>query len=347
MFSKNLRYYRLKNAMTKKDLADRVHVSPMAISNYESGTRKPDMALLSTLAQVLGIRVADFLATRNENLEFCHGEFRKNTTLTATQQDYVRECVEEYLNRFMTAVELLGGEVLPVAPSIHALPLTDDDEANAKALRNHLGLAEEGPIDNLIGILENKGILVVICDLDSDRFSGMNGLVNGRPYIVLNPKMNTERNRSTIAHELTHLMFMWPENVEDKDIEKKANAIGGAFLFPKVDVIRELGIRRKAVTGDMLLTAVEYGISMMMLVTRAKCASVITEQTAKEFYIQASQIGWRKNEPTRIEKENACLFEQLVLRAINENDISIQKGAELLKMSYEEIAAKCAIPEEA
>lgn len=345
MFSKNLKYYRLKNAMSKKELAEQVHVSPMAISNYENEKRKPDMELLKQMAKVLGVRVSDFLAVRNDKLVFCHGDFRKNSTFSDTLQEYVRESVEEYFNRFMTIVEILGGDVLPDPPTTSVLPLTGDCEGDAHLLRRHLNLSVDGPIDNLIEILENKGILVYVCEIDNDKFSGMNGFVNGRPYIVINKNMNPERNRSTIAHELSHLMFIRPDNMEDSKIEELATAISGAFLFPKTDAIRELGIHRTAISKDMLLVAQEYGISMFLLVKRAQLSGIVTESTAKDFYIVASKAGWRKNEPVRIDKEYPTLFEQLVYRAINENEISVQKGAELLKIPYDEIVSHCCFSE--
>ena len=121
MFSKNLKFYRLRKQMSKKELADKVNISPMAITNYENGDRKPNMEILQKLADILDVRVSDFLAVRNENIIFAHGEFRKNASLSAAQQEYIRECVEEYFGRFMVAVEILGGDVLPDAPACHAL----------------------------------------------------------------------------------------------------------------------------------------------------------------------------------------------------------------------------------
>ena len=106
MFCKNLTYYRLKKRMSKKELAERVHVTPMTITNYENGSRKPSMEILKALATELGVKVSDFLAIRNENLVFSHGEFRKNSSLTKSQQEYVQESIEEYFGRFMTSVEL-------------------------------------------------------------------------------------------------------------------------------------------------------------------------------------------------------------------------------------------------
>lgn len=346
MFSKNLKYFRLKNELSKKELAERTHVSSMAISNYESGSRKPSMEIMKALAKELGVKISDFLAVRDENLVFRHGEFRKNVSLSMTKQEYICEFVEEYLSRFMSVVEILGGDVLPEAPAHHSLALSNDDEDNAQRMRKHMGLALDGPIENLIGILENRGVLVMYCDVNYDNFSGMNGLVNDRPYIVLNSHMTPERNRSNIVHELAHVMFVWPKEMDDRVIEKRATAIGGAFLFPKADAIRELGTKRMSVSKDMRLTAKEYGISMMLLVTRAKVCSVLSEKAANNFYIQASQMGWRKNEPTRISSEKPTLFAQLVFRAVSEGDVSAQKGAELLRISYDDVLAECCFSEE-
>ena len=325
MFSKNLRYYRLKNSMSRAELAKQSGLTPMAITNYENGTRNPSMEVLKSLATVLGVKISDFLAVRNENIVFSHGEFRKVSTMSQAKQDYVREVVEEYFGRFY--------------------PITGDVEEDAHAMRRHLGIAEEGPIKDLITILENKGILVYVCEIENSKFSGMNGLVNDRPYIIVNGSMTPERNRSTIAHELAHLFFDWPDDLEEKEIEDTATAISGAFLFPKADAIRELGVHRGRVTKDMTLVCREYGISMLLLVMRAQLIGIITKEAYKSFYIQASKIGWRTNEPSRIEKERPELFEQLVFRAVSEGEISIQRGAELLQMPYAEVVSHCCFNE--
>lgn len=341
MFNKNLKYYRLKKNMSRKELASLVNVSPMAISYYESGERKPGMDIIKALAKVLEVRITDFLSNRNENLVFTHGEFRKGSKLSVKQQDYIRESVEEYFSRFYSAVDILGGEVLPSAPLCHGLELVGDAEKDALAMRRYLRISELGPVGNLIELLENKGILVYVCDINSDAFFGMNGLINDRPYIIVNGNMSPERIRSTIAHEMAHFIFVWPDDMDDKETENMATAISGAFLFPAEDAIRELGIRRSAITRDMNLICKEYGISMYLLVKRANLCNIISDGIAKDFYIKAGQIGWKKNEPVRIAKEEPTLFAQLVFRAVCENEISIQKGAELLKQPYTFVAEHC------
>ena len=104
MLSKNLKYYRLKNNLSKKELASKVNVSPMAITHYENGDRRPDMEMIKKLAQVLHVKISDFLAIRNNDLHFVHEQFRKNSSFTKRQQEFIKESVEEYFGRFFEAV---------------------------------------------------------------------------------------------------------------------------------------------------------------------------------------------------------------------------------------------------
>ena len=337
MFNKNLKYYRLKNDLTKAALASMVGVTPMAITNYENGDRRPDMPTIKKLAQALGVRTADFLAVRNSSLSFTHGEFRMNSRLSQSRQEYICESVEEYFGRFYEVVELLGGEVLPDAPLLYGIPLTGDANVDGLKIREYLNISTHGPVGNLIETLENNGILVFMLDIDSDSFNGMNGSVNGRPYIVINKAMTPERIRTTIVHEIAHFAFQWPDKMSGKEIEKYATAVAGAFLFPKEDAIRELGLKRRAITTDMLMVCKEYGISMSLLAVRAHLCKIIND-SAYEMYFKRSG----RNEGSYITfVELPSLFEQLVYRAVNEDEISIQKGAELLNKPYDQVAENC------
>ena len=131
----------------------------------------------------------------------------------------------------------------------------------------------------------------------------------------------------------------------EKEIEDKATAISGSFLFPKSDALRELGVKRSSITQDMTLVAKEYGISMMLLVKRSEIVKIISASVARNFYIRASQKGWRTAEPSRIAAEHPLLFEQLVYRAVNEQEISVQRGAELLQQSFDEVISMCRLNE--
>jgi len=342
MFSKNLKYYRLKKNMSKKDLATACGISPMAITNYENGDRMPEMSIVNKLASVLGIHVVDFITSRNDNLVFEHKEFRKTTQLTKAQQEYVKESVEEYCSRFFDAVDFLGGNPLPRPQEVGYIRLTGNRQEDADSLREELDLPSSGPIGDLIGILENKGFIILLLDIDNPHFSGMNGIVNDYPYIVVNKNMRKERIRTTITHELVHIMFNWKNHNDEKDNEKYATAVAGSFLITDDDLLRELGIRRSRITNDLAIVCREYGVSMFLLVKRAVQAGIMTSTLETEFSIKANMSNYKNTEPNRVEtEEKPQLFEQLVYRAINEEGISAQKGAELLQKPYSDIVKYC------
>lgn len=282
MFSKNLRYYRLKNNLTKEELGDMVNVSSLDISDYESDSKRPSMNIIKKLAKALNIKVTDFLKNRNDNLVFVHGEFPKSSRILKNEQEYIRESIEEYADRFFTVVDILGEGTLPDAPKCHALELSGDAEKDALLMSKYIGIQEYGLEDNLVDLLENKGILIFFCNIDNDEFYGINGFVNGRPYIAIKANMSPEEIRSTIVHEMVHIMFKWDEKMEEYIVEKIAKSIGDAFL-----------------------------------------------------------IELSKNETFGSEKEEPRLFSQLVFRAVREDKISIQKGAELLNKTFSYVTEHC------
>lgn len=345
MLGKRIKYYRLKNKMTKKSLAEAVGITPMAITYYENNERKPNMDTLKLLAKALNIRVTDFLANQASELCFSHGKFRKGSKLSCSEQDFIIESVEEYFGRFFQVISFLGGtQILESPPRINTIPWNNDIDEAAASLRRYLGVAVTGPINRIVKILENKGILVYFIDIDNHSFSGMNGTVNNIPYVVINSNMTPARIRSTIVHEVVHFAFEWPANLSEKDEEALATSISGAFLFTHDDAFRELGYKRNYVSRAMTITCREYGISLYILVKRARICKIINETTEKDFYIKAGKAGWRISEPDwGIEKEVPTLFRQLVYRAVTEEEISIQKGAELLQTSYNSVVKACFI----
>ena len=343
MFEKNLKYYRLKNKMTRKALAEAIGVTPMAISNYESGKRRPSMDTIKLLAEVLHVTITDFLACNDTGLQFSHGKFKKSTTLGLMDQEYILESVEEYFSRFFQVVSILGGQdILAQSPKSGLIPWNDNIDEAASQLRKYLGIPKYGPINNLVEILENNGILVFFIDYESDDFAGLNGTVNEIPYIVINSNMSPLKIRYTIVHEVAHFAFNWPDNLSEVEEEQNVNDISGAFLFTREDAIRELGIKRSCISKAMTITCVEYGIGIYMLTRRARLNEIINDSAEKDFYSKASKMGWRNNEPDwGIQKETPNLFKQLVYRAVTEEEISVQKGAELLQTSYESVLQNC------
>ncbi len=58
---------RKEKGWTQKEIAEKLHVSPAAVSKWERGLNYPDLSLMEPLAEVLGISVAELLGVVNES----------------------------------------------------------------------------------------------------------------------------------------------------------------------------------------------------------------------------------------------------------------------------------------
>ena len=68
-----IRRLRENKNMTQEELAERIHVSSKAVSKWETGQGFPDISLIESLAQALGISVIELLSgedIRNGNRSF-------------------------------------------------------------------------------------------------------------------------------------------------------------------------------------------------------------------------------------------------------------------------------------
>ena len=340
MLGKNIRYYRLRNRLTKKALAERCGVSAMSITHYENDQRTPDTNTLRKIADAMDIRVIDFIRARNSSLKFQHGDFRKHAGLTQSMQQCVREMTEEYFDRFFEIVDLLPDNVLPPPLSLHQLTPLASNEENARRLRHFLHLPSIGPTGNLVEHMENLGIPVFMLDLDIHDFFGMNGCVNDRPFIVLSDHMTPERMRTTLLHEVVHIAFNW-EHMNEQEIETKATEIAGAVLFPKNDALRELGPHRDGISRDMDRICIEYGISKSLLAVRAEICGILSKEALIRYFKYVNRRFGKAHEPSLISKERPFLIEQLVYQSVTTGLITPQKGGELLGVPTSDVEAAC------
>ena len=86
--SKNLLYYRKKNKITQKQLADKLGVKHNAISAWENGVNSIDIDTLFQVCQIFGITVNDMynikeeknpytIAAHKDGVEFTPEELKK------------------------------------------------------------------------------------------------------------------------------------------------------------------------------------------------------------------------------------------------------------------------------
>lgn len=336
MIGKKIKYYRLKRGLTLDELATNIGCSKAAISLYENDEREPNVDIIKKIAKALGISWASLIDNDTSKLNFVHIGFRKKQSVPLKDVELLKLDIERECLHRIEVLDLLG---ITKRMNFKAKQLSIKDKPNDNALiiRKCLNLNPNGPIYSLVDCLENAGVILLTFESNEEIF-GLNGTVNGIPYIFYNSKINTiERRRFTIAHELCHLFFIDNEDVDEKELEKYINKVAACLLVPDEDLYEMFGrTNHHMYLYIMNEAAKKYRVAPSCLVNRLYEAGIITKLFQKKFFIALNKTVGKNNEPSLIndddELEETSLFEYNVYLALSEELISASKAAEYLNV---------------
>ena len=340
---KRIKAARLRKGFSLQDLADQpgVVVTRQAIYKYEQEQSVPSQKVIRQLANALDVKAEYFY--RESPVELGKISFRKLSSLTSKKQNMVIETAREKLERYLELERILG-LVSKLENPIADIEIdsVDDVERAALQLREAWKLGKD-PLYNILELLEDNHVKVVEVKSDGEFDGASTWIDETHAVIVLNleRKKHLDRYRFTALHELGHLLLNFKdENLHHKTEERYCNRFSGAMQITREALLHEFGGRRKQL-GLKELAAVkkQYGISVQALVYRMKDLDFISDVTYRNFYKFISSRGYRKDESelgVYQGEEKALRFEQLLSRAIQEEEISISKAAELNNMNLSE-----------
>ncbi len=240
---------------------------------------------------------------------------------------------KEWLERYLQIEKLTGRPHVFDIPDGFPKTVASFEEAEeaAQDLRAVWDLGS-GPIENLIYLLEDKGIKIGIIS-GITQFDALFTEYAGHKVIVVKENLPRARQRFSIAHELGHCLL---EVAGSLDKEKAMHRFAGAFLVPREKVLFELEeTRHKLSIKELLILKEKYGLSMGAWLHRATDLEIITAENylgILKFFIKK---GWNRKEPgdDPAKGERPAMMEARVLRAHAEGIISTSKAAELLNQS--------------
>ena len=335
MFGERLKLARKRHGLSMRALADRLDklVSAQAIGKYERGEMMPSSTVLIALVKSLDVSLSYLMSTSGIALDAV--EFRKRSSATTREKAMVEAEVLDHMDRYVQVETFLGLDAGAWGKP-HDAPYkvidVSDIEFSAEALRSAWNLGT-GPISNLTELLEERGIKVLKLDLPVS-LDGLTCIVRGTgglelPVIVCSSRKSNERQRFTLAHELGHLVMAVSSGLDE---EKACNRFAGAFLAPKAELVKQVGISRRRFGVDELVEVKQlFGISAASLVMRMRDLGIIGKTTMQQIFSGFGR-NWRKREPRPIDREETPRrFRRLCLRALAEDEISESKAAELLQ----------------
>ena len=282
--------------ITQAALSRRVGVSAAAISQFESGAARPSPATLTLLADSLEIPQS-FLA--RPLIDTHEGFFRSLRKTAVGARRHARAVAHVAHDVALHAAN--AGCLEPPSVPRFCLPLgasTEEIEHAAMLVRKEWGIPT-GPVDDIVGLLESRGVYVLRLPLSTAAVDAFSLPFSDHPIIVLGADKNDRaRSRFDGAHELGHLVIHGEQIWGLKEVETQAHRFAAAFLMPSSEIREQLP---SVVDWPRLFELKKYWqVSLAALLRRARDLERMTPATYLTAVKAASARGWRRVEPVPI-----------------------------------------------
>lgn len=346
---------RKARGLTQSALSQYVSRSSSTISKWEKGDQTPDPEALENLSRVLNVRLSYFLRPIAN-----HGQRPRFFRSMASTTKVAREKAESRL-AWLQDISLGLQEYvdfpdvdIPTSPISDFRAISNNDiEKMATECRQRWGLGE-GPISDVLLVMENAGVIVAYDHWDTSTMDGLSQWsdVDARPYALLaSDKMTAVRSRMDAAHELGHLVLH--RGVKDteinnpadfKEIERQAFYFASAFLMSSGGFTSE--VMRPTLDG-LLAMKERWKVSVAAMVMRCHSLGFINEYHKTRLFKNSSQRGWRRQEPLDdvIEIEKPRLLQRSFRLIIEESIVRKEALVEELRFSPFDIEELVGLPE--
>lgn len=349
MFGQRLRIARKRAGLSMRALAEQMtpRVTAQAISKYETGKMMPSSSVLLALSRALDVSLDFLMSSQVQTLDGL--EFREHSKTSARDRARAEATLIDHLERYLAIEAILNLPVTVDRIGHHRCDSIANEaeiDSTADSIRSAWELGT-GPISSFCELLEEESIKVIEADLP-ERVNGLacRVLRDGKPVadaVVVSNRINVERKRFTLAHELAHRIIRRTGNPAI-NLERAMNRFAGAFLIPARRLVSEVGASRRHVTYlEIVRLKHIYGVSAATMLVRLGQVGVLSPARVQRAF-STSARSWRRAEPAPIganqgfaTSESPSRFESLVLRALAEELISPARAATLLQQPLESV----------
>ncbi|EDU37896.1 DNA-binding helix-turn-helix protein [Clostridium sporogenes ATCC 15579] len=298
-----LKAARIYRGLTVAELAEKLELQRQTVSMYENNKlNNPELVTIAKMSTVLGFPKKFFL--ENDKIGIKNGStyFRALLTTSKKYRNEQTQKVDFIIKLFRYLNDYIEFPVTNLPPGNYSNP-----EEAAIVLRKFWNLGDK-PIDNIIYLVEQNGIIVTMFETNTDDIDAFSQLVNVdklETYLIgcSKNKGTAARIHFDVAHELGHiLLHEWSEDIETlnkdefKEKEKEANAFASAFLLPKDAFIKDVGVY-----ADNLAFYIElkkkWKVSISAMIRRSYNLGLIDSNSYQQLMRTMQKKGIKKSEP--------------------------------------------------
>jgi Zn-dependent peptidase ImmA (M78 family) len=305
------------------------------------------MNTLEAISRGLGIRIYDLFATskplktvrfRSTKKSPIHDNILARISLLLEDYIFLENEIEDRLFFNLSQIQNNFKEKNPVEV--------------AKSCRKILGMNETDPVFNISHIFEKVGVKIIFITINSDKIFGLSvGEEDGGPAVIVNDwdRITSERKIFTAFHELGHLI-LHPDayNVEitkeNEDEEKEADLFASHFLMPQEGFEKIWDETYGLSLIDRVFTIkfryrVSYQAVLHRLIETGFANSSIKEHFQKLYELKYNKPLKPKQEPMGLNQKIFIdnRFHRLIRKAIEQDKISLSRGAEILNIKIGEM----------
>ena len=314
-FGEKLQNVRELKGLSRKELADLVHVSEQAIWQYENQYTVPKFEIVNEFKKIFSVKPQFFYSkpfvkdsTDIEHIAYRaeDRESRKKAKMETTYIDFVNHFISE----FEYNVDAPQGSIHFLRKYSEAIYYKSVTTMNKKDMISQLAenAREELAIQSnkdLLYKLEMAGISILEKNMGSRIDAYSTWTKENRPFIILgNMKKSSVRRNFDLAHELGHLLMHSLIDMdslskdEHKAIEKEANDFASYFLIPEEEFIHDFKqIQKKSNPYSYVELKMKYMVSIIALEYRAYKLGLLSYEENRYFYASLNRNNMRKKEP--------------------------------------------------
>lgn len=322
--------------LSRRALADRIGLTPAAMTQFENGDISPAGDTLSRLSRALGVHERFFSFPLPERLtaDDCHFRHRRSAGVGAKRRvvasGHLRLELVARLEDYLTFPPVRIQHV-----KVRARDAVAAIEDLAEELRFEWGLGL-GPIANMVWLLENLGALVLELDGEDERLDAFSGWSPTRPVVFLVSEKAASRRRFDGAHELGHLLLHVNAIPGEKGLEAQADRFAGAFLLPRSQF--EAECPRTLSWSSLLELKERWNVSLAAIISRAYELGIYSDATVRRAWTQMNKRGWRWHEPGELPIERPALLSQ-ARKSLAQQGLSIEQVLESNGLSRFDVSA--------
>jgi Zn-dependent peptidase ImmA (M78 family)/transcriptional regulator with XRE-family HTH domain len=318
---------RQRRGLTKKALAAKIGVTPPAITYLEEGKTQPSPHSLHSLANELGFSIDFFFAPDVPDIDPLAVSFRSRRSASAM-----------LCYKTVAAGKLASSIVSPAINARFELPTLEVPDLSgeppdvaARLLRNEWGLGN-GPVTNMVHLLESRGVEVYWIDEESPSVDAVSFWSDGKPFVLLSSRTSGDRDRFNAAHELAHLVLHRHASVVDgREIEDEAQEFAANFLLPTTTFKQECP--RLPVLEDFYPLKMRWGVSIQAMVRRGRDIGRFTSWQYECACKAISREGWRGRgkEAVSLPREESAVHTQ-VFGSLTQNGVTPYEFAKQVQL---------------